>query len=379
MNRRERLMATLQGCPVDRPAVNFYEIGGFNADPNDPDDFNIYNDPSWKPLLDMAETETDLIRMRSPNTTPSKASRYDEFFSTKTWIEGKSRFSRTTVKAGKRILTSTSRRDAELDTTWQVEHLIKDIDDLKAYLEIPQCIHDHEYDVSNLFEDEKKLGDKGIVMVDTGDPICSAASLFDMETYTVIAFTEQKLFRKLLDSLAPAHMARTEKIAKDFPGRLWRICGSEYASEPYLSPDLYREYVVKYTGPMVKTIRKYGGYPRIHSHGRLKNILPLIIEMGPVGLDPVEPPPQGDVELDWIVSEYGKDLVIFGNLEITDIENVEPAKFAKVVEKSLRDGTGPNSKGFVLMPSSCPYGRKIPETTLANYRTMVEQAVNFRR
>jgi len=41
MNRRERLMATLQGCPVDRPAVNFYEIGGFNADPNDPDDFNI--------------------------------------------------------------------------------------------------------------------------------------------------------------------------------------------------------------------------------------------------------------------------------------------------------------------------------------------------
>ena len=379
MNRRERLMATLQGLPVDRPAVNFYEIGGFNVNPNDPDEFNIYNDPSWKPLLDMAENETDLIRMRGPKSVPSKTNRYDEFFSTKTWMEGKSRFSRTTVKAGKRILTSTSRRDAELDTTWQIEHLLKDVDDLKAYLELPQCIYDYEYDASNLFEHEKELGDRGIVMVDSGDPICEAASMFDMETYTVIAFTEQELFTELLERIAQSHWNRVGKVAREFPGRLWRICGSEYASEPYLSPELYREYVVKYTGPMVKTIRKYGGYPRIHSHGRLKNILPLMIEMGPVGLDPVEPPPQGDVELDWIVSEYGKDLVIFGNLEITDIENMEPAKFAKIVEKSLRDGTGSNSKGFVLMPSACPYGRNITEKTIANYRTMVEKATNFRR
>ena len=65
MNRRERLMATLSGKPVDRPAVNFYEIGGFKVDPSNPDKFNIYNDPSWKPLLDLAEENTDLTRMCS--------------------------------------------------------------------------------------------------------------------------------------------------------------------------------------------------------------------------------------------------------------------------------------------------------------------------
>ena len=47
-------MATLRGEPVDRPAVNFYEIGGFDVDPDDPDEFNIYNDPSWRPLLQLA-------------------------------------------------------------------------------------------------------------------------------------------------------------------------------------------------------------------------------------------------------------------------------------------------------------------------------------
>ncbi len=37
MTRRERLMATLKGEAVDRPAVNFYEIGGFLINPNDLD------------------------------------------------------------------------------------------------------------------------------------------------------------------------------------------------------------------------------------------------------------------------------------------------------------------------------------------------------
>ena len=65
LSRRDRLMATLRGEAVDRPAVSFYEIGGLRMDPTDPDPFNIYHDPSWQPLLELAEHETDLIRLRS--------------------------------------------------------------------------------------------------------------------------------------------------------------------------------------------------------------------------------------------------------------------------------------------------------------------------
>jgi len=55
ITRRERLMRTLRGEPVDRPAVSFYEIGGIPMDPTDPDSFNIYNSPDWQPLLQLAE------------------------------------------------------------------------------------------------------------------------------------------------------------------------------------------------------------------------------------------------------------------------------------------------------------------------------------
>ena len=62
MTRRERLMATLRGQPVDRPAVSFYEINGTESRSAD-DPYNIYSDPSWAPLLDLARDQTDRIVM----------------------------------------------------------------------------------------------------------------------------------------------------------------------------------------------------------------------------------------------------------------------------------------------------------------------------
>ena len=64
MTRRERLLSTLQGKPVDRPAVCFYEINGYDEHPDDRDPFNIFSHPSWQPLIDLAREKTDRIVMR---------------------------------------------------------------------------------------------------------------------------------------------------------------------------------------------------------------------------------------------------------------------------------------------------------------------------
>jgi hypothetical protein len=367
-------MATLRGESVDRPAVNFYEIGGFKFDRSNSDPFYIYNDPSWAPLIQLAEEETDIIRIVTPRKRTALSNPSSELFASECYEKDGSRYFRTTLKVGNRTLTSLARRDPDIDTNWFIEHLLKDVDDLKAYLELPDEIFDYELDISHMFEEEKILGDAGIVMVDTPDPLCMAASLFSMEDYLVIALTEQNLFHQLLEKFARYLYPVTEYVAREFPGRHWRIYGPEYATEPYLPPRLFREYVVNYTKPMVDIINKYGGYPRIHCHGRVKNVLPYIVEMGVVAIEPLEPPPQGDVELDWVRCEYGQDLVLMGNIEVSDIENLEPAEFEKVVIKSLRDGTSGKGKGFVLMPTACPYSRKIRPRTMANYETMVRLA-----
>jgi len=325
----------------------------------------------------LAEEGTDLIRMRSPELRPAAQNARDEFFTTETWIENGSRFTRTTVRACGRTMTALARRDPEVSTVWQVEHLLKDLDDLKAYLALPDEVFAFDADPAPLVVAEDEVGEGGIVMVDCGDPLCEAASLFSMADYTVVAFTEGRLFHRLLEKVAGPIHRRTEQVAEAFPGRLWRICGAEYATEPYLPPHLFQEYVARYTGPMVEAIREDGGFARVHCHGRIRSALPHIVGMGADAIDPIEPPPQGDVLLADVRREYGKDLVLFGNLESSAVETMPPAEFERVVAKALRDGTAGEGGGFVLMPSACPYGRTITPQTMANYETMVRLATAF--
>lgn len=206
-------MTTLRGESVDRPAVNFYEIGGFKIDPTDTDEFNIYNDLSWQPLLQLAEEKTDLIRMLSPvrqrshevdapSYKPDANNIRDKFFKTEEYVKDGCRFTHTTLKIAGRTMTSITRRSPDVDTVWTIEHLLKDTDDLKAYLELPEEVFNEEIDISILVEEDKKLGDRGIVMVDTEDPVCAAASLFSLEDFTIIALTEQTLIHQLLEKLS---------------------------------------------------------------------------------------------------------------------------------------------------------------------------------
>ncbi len=378
MTRRERLMATLRGEPVDRPPVSFYEIGGLPADPTDPDPYNIYNSPDWLPLLQLAEDHTDLIRMMSPvrarsidPTGSASGTLWHEFFREDTRDDGETRTTRTVATVAGRILTQVTRRERRINTVWTVEHLLKDAADLEAYLTIPDEVFAEHIETTPLEAAEAALGDRGIVMVDTEDPLCAAAALFSMEDYTVLAFTEPALFHLLLDKTARIIHPRTVEVSRRFPGRLWRIYGPEYASEPYLPPRLFDAYVVRYVAPMIRAIQAHGGYARVHCHGRLKNILDLIAGMGADGLDPIEPPPQGDLELREVRERHGRQLVLFGNLEIADIELLPTPRFAEKVKRALDQGTAGAGRGFVLLPSASPYGRDLSPVTLRNYETMV--------
>lgn len=382
MTSRERLLATLQGRSVDRPAVNFYEIGGIVADTGDPDPYNIYNSPDWKPLIELAETKTDIIRMvsavRERSFDPGVVGanpQVSDYFQETCADDGHRRVTRLTVTAGGRVMTQQTVRERELNTVWTTEHLLKSAEDVEAYLTLPREAFAETIDVSRLVAAESDLGDRGLVMVDTEDPLCAAAALFSMEDYTVLAFTERELFLRLLDTMAEFILPRTEEVSRRFPGRLWRIYGPEFASAPYLPPELFREYVVRYVSPMARAIQAHGGTVRIHSHGRLQGILPLIDEMGIDALDPIEPPPQGDVELREVRERYGRQWVLFGNLEVSDIESLSASVFAEKVKRALDEGMSGPGRGFVLMPSASPFGRQISPLCLKNYETMVELAV----
>ncbi|MFA6569548.1 MAG: hypothetical protein WCS96_15155, partial [Victivallales bacterium] len=133
MTRKERLMASISGQDVDRPPVCFYEINGYSENPFDNDPFNIYSDPSWRPVIELAKEKTDRIVRRS---VPFKheGGNQEAPADIKRHMEGGSSYEVHTVNAGGRVLTSKTRRDPEVNTVWTLEHLLKGVEDLETWL-----------------------------------------------------------------------------------------------------------------------------------------------------------------------------------------------------------------------------------------------------
>lgn len=369
MTRKERLERTLRGLPVDRPPVSFYEIDG-NQDETDPSPFNIYNSPDWKPVLELARERTDrIVSVRVPIVDAAEDP-LQELTTSRAWADDSgNRLTETMLTAGSRVLTRRTRREPNVNTVWTEEHFLKDTDDLNAYLDLPVQSFAGRPDPAKALALEESIGDSGIIRIDTASPLCVAADLFDMATFTVIGMTERELFLRLLERIQSWLQPRIEAIAEALPGRHWRIYGPEYASPPYLPPRLFRDYVTAFDTPIVSAIHSHGGFARLHSHGNLRDVLDDIVATGCMGLDPIEPPPQGDVTLDYVRQRYGEELVLFGNLEASDLENLPPPQFEERIQTALDEG--PGGKGFVLMPSACPYGRTLTPNVLPNYRAMI--------
>ena len=68
---------------------------------------------------------------------------------------------------------------------------------------------------------------------------------------------------------------------------------------------------------------------------------------------------------------YGRDWVLFGNLEVSDIESLPVDRFAEKVKRAMAEGAAGNGRGFVLMPSACPYGRILSPLAIKNYEKMI--------
>ncbi len=66
--------------------------------------------------------------------------------------------------------------------------------------------------------------------------------------------------------------------------------------------------------------------------------------------------------------------MLFGNLEVADIENMPTPRFADKVKPARDEGAAGEGRGFVLMPSASPYGRELSPLALKNYETIIRVA-----
>ncbi len=351
MTGRERLLATLRREPVDRVPISTYELY--------PDGW-MEEEPSYRRLMDELWARVDLLPLCGAFTAQDPEGITVD---TEIWQEDEYKVWRTTMHTPKGDLTTLQKETPSVKTVWTVEHYCKTEEDIERYLSIP--FNPMPVDTSDFTRLEQKIGDHGLVLCDTGDAIGYVAPLFEFGEFTIWAMTEPHLIRALCDQAHARIMHNLRGMLEAGCGPLYRIWGPEYCTPPYLPPAGFKEFVVPYVTDMVELIHQYGCYARIHSHGHVAQVLDLIVETGADAIDPLEPPPDGDITLAEVKKHYGKDLILFGNMELKFLEHETPAEIdarVKVMMDEAKEGGG-----FVLMPTAAPINIPLSPKTEQNY------------
>lgn len=359
MTGRERVIATLRRQPVDRVPISTYELTAFGPWAW------AASEPSYIPLLRDISARTEALPLWSPYIPPAPDEVPPQRVS---WQEADFTLTRETVHTPKGELTSVTKFTPNVKTVWTVEHLCKSEEDIARYLSLP--FTPMPVDTSGFAPLRDAVGEHGLVLCDTGDAICSVAALFEFGEFMVLAMTEPKLIRALCEQAHERVMHVLRGALEAGCGPLFRICGPEYCTPPYLPPSAFREFVLPYVSEMVALIHQYGGYARLHCHGRIAQVLDMILATGADAIDPVEPPPDGDITLSEVKSRYGEQLILFGNMELKYLEAETPPE----IDARVRDmmDAAKAGGGFVLMPTAAPINIPLSPRTEANYFAFID-------
>lgn len=370
MNSRERLLTVFSHQIPDRVPISTYELSGFNSKSFE----NI--DPSYKNLMDAVRHYTDCISMWGPGSSETflassaPVEMDTKETSTDQWTE--KRFILHTPKGD---LTRTIRMQEDVHTVWKVERWCKSIADVEKALSVPY--EPVSYDFSDLPRIQGEVNDNGIIMGSIPDPLCIAAELMEFGDFTVWAFTETDHFINTLNIIHERLMNNFQNMLAQQTVELYRIYGPEYATPPYFPPEYFNRFVTPYVKDITALIHEHDSLVRIHSHGKVGNVLDCILETGADVLEPCEAPPDGDIELHQVKEKIGRHMILMGNLQLKLLENESTSAVRETVKECM--DSAKEGGRYIIMPTSAPINSPLSKKTEENYIAFFEAAHEFGR
>lgn len=368
MNARGRVLATLQGNQADRIPVSTYELVGYNSRAFE------NQDASYRALMDVIREKTDCLAMWGPGSNARfLESAYPVEMSTVETRDGNATEYRQTLQTPKGALTRAYKVFDNVHTTWITEHWCKDLDDVDKALSVPY--EPVSYDASDRARIDEELGDHGIIMDGLADPLWMAADLMEFGQYTVWALSETEHFARTVEVLHERCMENLRRNLSVNVSDLYRVCGPEYATPPYLPPVMFERFVTPYVKQMTDLLHEKGALVRFHCHGRIGQVLDMIVATGADAIDPCEAPPDGDIELADVKRRAGDRLCLCGNLQLKLLEHGSRDDVRKAVIACM-DAAKAGGR-YIILPTAAPINTPLAKKTEENYITFIETALEF--
>ncbi len=366
MTSKERILTTLQCGVADRVPISTYELVGYNSRAFE------NNDPSYARLMQVIREKTDCLAMWGPGSDSRfLQSAFPLEIDVREEREDNATIYYRTAHTPKGDLTHVSKVFDNIHTTWTIEHWCKSVEDVDKALSVPYV--PVTYDASDRARIDAELGDRGIIMDSMADPLWMAADLMEFGQYTVWALSETEHFARTVDIFHARCMENLRRSLEVNVSHLYRVCGPEYATPPYLPPELFDRFVTPYVKEMVDLLHAKGALVRFHCHGRVGQVLDMIAATGSDAIDPCEAPPDGDIELADIKRRIGDRVCLCGNLQLKLLEHGSESEVAQAVRNCMRAAKA--GGGYIILPTAGPINTPLAAKTEANYITFIETAV----
>ncbi|MHC4798161.1 MAG: uroporphyrinogen decarboxylase family protein, partial [Planctomycetota bacterium] len=211
-----------------------------------------------------------------------------------------------------------------------------------------------------------------------GDAIGHVVGLFDFEDFVMRSCTDEGPIRALLDKAQGLVLKAIETIGAEVDDGVFRLWGPEYCAAPLMNPhEYFRRFVVEYDRRATEAIHATNNFCVIHSHGRLHDILDMMVEIGADALEPIETLPisTADVTLAEVKGRIGDKMCLMGAVQAHTLETGSPDDVRQQVREAIEAAGG--GGGFVLLPTSGPFTIPLEPGYLANLEAMYSAAHEF--
>lgn len=219
---------------------------------------------------------------------------------------------------------------------------------------------------------KRAVGDSVSIHGEVFSPFTHFLELFGYEQALLALATDRGKVHALLDRLTDASIAWA--VAQAQHGVDAVLISSAFAGGSFISRAMYREFVLPYERRVTRAVKACGVPVYTHTCGRLGDRLELLAETETDGVDTLDPPPLGDVELADAKRRIGARLFIKGNLNaVALLGYTTPEQVRADVVERIRIGA---PGGGYILSTACSVAPRTEPWKLELLTPLAEEIAN---
>jgi uroporphyrinogen-III decarboxylase len=219
-------------------------------------------------------------------------------------------------------------------------------------------------------EKARQLAPEISIHVEVFSPFTHLMELFGYEQALMALVDDPDMCHEALAVSARMVLAQVELYAAAKPDAI--LVSSAFAGAGFISRGMYEEFVMPYEDRIYTAIRRHGLKSYVHTCGAIGDRLDLMSETGVDGIDTLDPPPLGTVDLQDAKSNYGERFFFKGNLDaVNEMLGADDEAFAQAVKQRIKIG---KPGGGYILSSACSVA---PHVKPERLKRLAELAAQF--